>query len=113
MCVEHRAELGDIPALASDKSKFLERFCKEGSNVALAIGDTNARPDFSPAERHDVAHFFELRNSHEYFVHFESQDNVAAGLEFEAFFGNCGPGNIAAKFFEFLSLPRGAVNFSA
>jgi hypothetical protein len=66
MRIQRRAQLGDILALASDKPEFLEGFYEEGSNVLLRIGDANARPDFSPAERNNVGCSFECLISHEY-----------------------------------------------
>jgi hypothetical protein len=65
LCIERRAQLRDIPAFASDKPKFFEGFYEEGSNVLLAIGDANARPDLSPAKRDDVGRVFLALMTHE------------------------------------------------
>jgi hypothetical protein len=56
LCIEHHAQLRDVPALASDKPKFFQGFYEKSSNVLLAIGDTDAWPDLSPAKRDSVGH---------------------------------------------------------
>jgi hypothetical protein len=54
-----------MPALARDKAKFFQSLYEKSSNVILAIGDTDARLDLSPAKRRNVDAFFSAPIFHE------------------------------------------------
>jgi hypothetical protein len=56
-CVEHRGQVCRVPALARDKAKFFQSLYEKSSNMILAIGDTDARLDLSPAKRRNVDAF--------------------------------------------------------
>jgi hypothetical protein len=64
LCIERRAQLADLRALAGNEAEFFQSLSEELSNVRLAVGDANARRDFSPAERSQLDRFFGLLISH-------------------------------------------------
>jgi hypothetical protein len=64
LCIEHRTQLARLHALASDKPEFFQSLCKERSNMLLAVGDADARRDFSPAERGKLGCFFDSLTIH-------------------------------------------------
>jgi hypothetical protein len=64
-CVEHRGQVCRVPALARDKAEFFQSLYEKSSNVIPAIGDADARLDFSPAKRRDVDPFFSALTIHE------------------------------------------------
>jgi hypothetical protein len=64
-CIEHRAQLRNVPALARDKAKFFQSFHEESSNMISAIGHADARPNLSPAKRSNVDPFFSAQIIHE------------------------------------------------
>jgi hypothetical protein len=54
-----------VPALARDKAKFFQSLYEKSPNVIRAIGDADARLDFSPAKRANVDPFFSALIIHE------------------------------------------------
>jgi hypothetical protein len=58
LCIKQRAQLAGLRALAGDEAEFFQSLSEELSNVLLAVGDANARFDFSPAERSRLDRLF-------------------------------------------------------
>jgi hypothetical protein len=67
--IEHRTQLARLHALASDKTEFFQSFRKECPNMLLAVGDADARRDFSLAERCKLRCFLESPIIHAALLH--------------------------------------------
>jgi hypothetical protein len=87
-CVEHRGQVCRVPALARNKAELFQSLYEKSSNVIPAIGDADARLDFSPAKRGDVDPFSALINHERLLMGGECfspsiAENVASGITME------------------------------
>ena len=67
--VEQRAQLADLYGFANNEAKFFQSLSQKGPNVSFAVGDTDARGDFSPAERGELGSFVDSLVVHDALHH--------------------------------------------